>query len=131
MSCGYRYLNRSELASTRLCNDRIKCARDEGVVPLILVVRQVIDAAMASAAQLGLKHRTMVSRAYHDSLFMSTLAPTSMIFIPCKGGVSHRPDEFASADDIERGVKTLALTLARLSMAGLEPAKAPASTSEL
>lgn len=37
-----------------------------------------------------------------------------MIFIPCKGGVSHRPDEFASAKDIEQGVRVLALTLAEL-----------------
>lgn len=82
---------------------------------------------MASAAQLGLKHRKMVSRAYHDSLFMATLAPTSMIFIPCKGGMSHRPDEFSSPKDIERGVKTLALTLARLSVAGLDNMEAEAT----
>ena len=73
-----------------------------------------------SAKQLGAKYRKMVSRAYHDSLFMATIAPTSMIFIPCKGGVSHRPDEYAAPKDIERGVKALALTLARLSVAGLE-----------
>ncbi len=81
---------------------------------------QVIAAAEISAKQLGTKYRKMVSRAYHDSLFMATIAPTSMIFIPCKGGVSHRPDEYASPKDIERGVKALALTLARLSVAGLE-----------
>ena len=87
----------------------------------------MIDAALASAAQLGLKHRKMVSRAYHDSLFMATLAPTSMIFIPCKGGMSHRPDEFSSPKDIEKGVKTLALTLARLSVAGLDTVGAEAA----
>jgi len=37
-----------------------------------------------------------------------------MIFIPCRNGWSHRPDEFASANDIEIGVKALALTLATL-----------------
>jgi acetylornithine deacetylase/succinyl-diaminopimelate desuccinylase-like protein len=75
---------------------------------------QVIAAAEEAAQKLGASHRRMVSRAYHDSLFMSLLAPTGMIFIPCRGGWSHRPDEFASAEDIERGVKALALTLARL-----------------
>ena len=40
----------------------------------------------------------MVSRAYHDSLFMAQLAPVAMIFVPCRGGVSHRPDEFATVD---------------------------------
>jgi ureidoglycolate amidohydrolase len=57
----------------------------------------------------------MVSRAYHDSLFMSRIAPTSMIFIPCHKGYSHRPDEFASTTDIANGVAVLALTLASLS----------------
>jgi acetylornithine deacetylase/succinyl-diaminopimelate desuccinylase-like protein len=56
----------------------------------------------------------MVSRAYHDSLFMSRLAPTSMIFIPCHLGFSHRPDEFASTLDIVNGVSVLARTLATL-----------------
>jgi N-carbamoyl-L-amino-acid hydrolase len=56
----------------------------------------------------------MVSRAYHDSLFMARICPTSMIFIPCRGGVSHRPDEYSSPEAIARGVAVLALTLAEL-----------------
>lgn len=56
--------------------------------------------------------RRMVSRAYHDSLFMARIAPTAMIFIPCRNGYSHRPDEFAAPEDIERGVEVLAKTLA-------------------
>ncbi len=64
--------------------------------------------------ELALKRRQMVSRAYHDSLFMSRIAPTAMIFIPCRLGLSHRPDEFASTQDIENGVAVLARTLKRL-----------------
>jgi N-carbamoyl-L-amino-acid hydrolase len=56
----------------------------------------------------------MVSRAYHDSLFMARLAPTGMLFIPCRAGVSHRPDEYAAPEDLERGVQVLAATLNRL-----------------
>ncbi len=56
----------------------------------------------------------MVSRAYHDSLFMSRIAPVAMVFIPCRKGYSHRPDEYASPEDIERGVVVLAETLATL-----------------
>jgi acetylornithine deacetylase/succinyl-diaminopimelate desuccinylase-like protein len=37
-----------------------------------------------------------------------------MVFIPCRGGISHRPDEYASPGDIERGVRVLALALATL-----------------
>jgi ureidoglycolate amidohydrolase len=65
----------------------------------------------------GLKSRRMVARAYHDSTFMSRIAPMAMIFIPCRDGVSHRPDEYASPGDISGGVKVLAHTLAELSQA--------------
>lgn len=79
------------------------------------VLAQVIDMAMQAAEQLGASHIQMVSRAYHDSLFMAQIAPSGMIFIPCRNGWSHRPDEFASAEDIERGVNALAIALANLS----------------
>ena len=65
-----------------------------------------------------LKHRfefdKMVSRAYHDSLFMSRICPTAMLFIPCRGGVSHRPDEYSSPEAIAGGVLVLADALAAL-----------------
>jgi acetylornithine deacetylase/succinyl-diaminopimelate desuccinylase-like protein len=57
----------------------------------------------------------MISRAYHDSLFISRIAPTAMLFIPCYKGYSHRPDEYASIEDISRGTLVLAETLASLS----------------
>ncbi len=75
---------------------------------------QVVNAVLLATKQLGLSHKQMVSRAYHDSLFMAQIAPAGMIFIPCRNGWSHRPDEFSSAADIENGVKTLPLTLAEL-----------------
>src|SRR2546427_3003646 len=69
-------------------------------------------------SQCCLKHQLafipMVSRAYHDSLFMSRTAPVAMLFIPCRNGYSHRPDEYASRDDIGRGVTVLAEALATL-----------------
>jgi acetylornithine deacetylase/succinyl-diaminopimelate desuccinylase-like protein len=38
-----------------------------------------------------------------------------MIFIPCRGGISHRPEEYAEPADIASGVEVLARTLAKLS----------------
>jgi N-carbamoyl-L-amino-acid hydrolase len=58
--------------------------------------------------------KKMISRAYHDSLFMAQVCPTTMIFIPCRKGYSHRPDEFSSPQQIEKGVRVLAQTLATL-----------------
>jgi len=64
----------------------------------------------------GITPKHMVSRAYHDSLFMAQIAPIAMIFIPCRGGVSHRPDEYAAPADITNGARVLAATLACLAM---------------
>jgi N-carbamoyl-L-amino-acid hydrolase len=64
--------------------------------------------------ELGLRSLRMVSRAYHDSLFMARVSPTTMIFIPCRNGWSHRPEEYASRGHIASGAEVLAHTLARL-----------------
>ncbi|MCU0797443.1 MAG: M20 family metallo-hydrolase [Akkermansiaceae bacterium] len=74
----------------------------------------LLDTASACATSLGYSHRRMISRAYHDSLFMARLCPTLMIFIPCRNGWSHRPDEYASPEDIGRGVDLLTHTLLEL-----------------
>ena len=75
---------------------------------------EILDALEESAKEAGKSYRKMVSRAYHDSLFMARIAPVAMLFIPCRGGVSHRPDEYASPEAIGAGVHVLAQTLARL-----------------
>jgi N-carbamoyl-L-amino-acid hydrolase len=74
----------------------------------------IIETLSASCKKHGLTFLSMVSRAYHDSLFMSRIAPVGMLFIPCRNGYSHRPDEFASPEDIARGTLVLAETLASL-----------------
>ena len=74
----------------------------------------ILAAMEAAARDAGKSHKRMVSRAYHDSLFMARIAPVAMLFIPCRGGVSHRPDEYASPEWIGSGVHVLARTLATL-----------------
>ena len=76
----------------------------------------VVEALSASCRDAELAFMSMVSRAYHDSLFMSRIAPQGMLFIPCRNGYSHRPDEYASPEDIARGVEVLASTLSRLAV---------------
>ena len=75
---------------------------------------EIVDSISASCRKRGENYILMVSRAYHDSLFMSRIAPVSMLFIPCRNGYSHRPDEYASIEDIARGTLILAETLALL-----------------
>jgi N-carbamoyl-L-amino-acid hydrolase len=74
----------------------------------------ILAAIEQSVTESNHNSQTMVSRAYHDSLFMARIAPIAMIFIPCRNGVSHRPDEYASPQAIQTGVQVLAHTLARL-----------------
>ncbi len=74
----------------------------------------IIAAAEASAAAANVPSQRMISRAYHDTTFMSLVAPVGMIFIPCRDGISHRPEEYAAPEAIAAGVEVLARTLARL-----------------
>lgn len=74
----------------------------------------LIACAERSARELGLSCRRMISRAYHDSLFMARVCPTVMVFIPCRNGWSHRPDEYSSPEAIENGVSVLAAVLREL-----------------
>jgi N-carbamoyl-L-amino-acid hydrolase len=74
----------------------------------------ILESLEAAAIEAGRSYKRMVARAYHDSSFVAHIAPVAMLFIPCRGGVSHRPDEYASPEWIAGGVDVLARTLARL-----------------
>ena len=75
---------------------------------------QLVETIIGVCHELDLPVKKMISRAYHDSLFMAQICPTTMIFIPCFKGYSHRPDEYASPKQIKYGVAVLANTLAKL-----------------
>jgi len=77
---------------------------------------EIVEALSAACRKHGYKFLSMISRAYHDSLFMSRIAPVGMLFIPCRNGYSHRPDEYTSTEDIAQGTLILAETLASLSV---------------
>jgi len=62
----------------------------------------------------SIPYKKMVARAYHDTSFIAPIAPVAMIFIPCRNGVSHRPDEYSAPESIALGTRVLALTLAQL-----------------
>ena len=63
---------------------------------------------MRRATQLlGYDNMEMVSGAGHDSVYVSRVAPTAMIFVPCEGGISHNEIENAAKDDLEAGCNVL------------------------
>lgn len=69
--------------------------------PLLL---DVLDAACETA---GASHRRMASGAGHDTAWMARVTRSAMIFVPCLGGRSHAPEEFAETDDIALGAAVL------------------------
>jgi beta-ureidopropionase / N-carbamoyl-L-amino-acid hydrolase len=52
-----------------------------------------VDAVRRAARHFGYSHRNIVSGAGHDACYIARIAPTSMIFTPCVGGVSHNETE--------------------------------------
>ena len=74
-----------------------------------------VRAAMAGAVRdLGLTSISLPSGAGHDAAHMARLGPMGMLFVPSVGGLSHRPDESTSPEDLEAGVKALLATLLEL-----------------
>lgn len=67
-----------------------------------------------SINSLGLSYKFMPSGAGHDAQDMALIAPTGMIFVPSKGGISHSPKEFTSASDMANGANVLLKTILAL-----------------
>ncbi len=111
-------LRRIEAEAAKICERRgVRLALERlNVDAPAICDAQLVATVAAAGGEFGLGVKKMISRAYHDSLFMAQICPTTMIFIPCRGGVSHRPDEYSSPEQIERGVQVLALTLAKLAV---------------
>ncbi len=66
-----------------------------------------IDVVRSSAILCEYGINEMFSGAGHDAVYISSVAPTSMIFIPCDGGVSHNETENTSSEFCEAGANTL------------------------
>jgi len=65
-------------------------------------------AAVAKAAEdLGFSNRAIISGAGHDAVYLSRVAPTGMIFVPCKDGISHNEIEDAKQDELAAGCDVL------------------------
>ncbi len=74
-----------------------------------------IVACIAAAAEAeGLRHMRLPSGAFHDAQFVVPVAPTGMIFVPCRKGISHNPAEYSSPAQLAAGTRVLARTLQAL-----------------
>jgi N-carbamoyl-L-amino-acid hydrolase len=82
--------------------------------PPALMNARIREAIAAAAESLGLSRMAFPSGAGHDAQNMARLAPAGMIFVPCRGGISHSPREFTSIEDIAAGADVLLRTLIAL-----------------
>jgi N-carbamoyl-L-amino-acid hydrolase len=98
---------------------RAACARVGAACSVEVAVEEVVYfppcrfdeacvAAVRSGAQaLGLPHMEIVSGAGHDAVYVARVAPTAMIFVPCKDGISHNEIEDAQPADLAAGCNVL------------------------
>ncbi|MDU0113245.1 Zn-dependent hydrolase [Psychrosphaera aquimarina] len=81
--------------------------KDEWHSPAVQFNQDCVDSIEASVQQLGYPYKKMFSGAGHDSVYVSKVAPTAMIFIPCEGGISHNEAENVKQEDITSGCNVL------------------------
>lgn len=76
---------------------------------------KIVELLEATCDELGLGCTKLISGPFHDSLFVGRFAPTAMIFVPSKNGISHSPDEWTDYEQVAKGADVLAHTLLKLS----------------
>jgi N-carbamoyl-L-amino-acid hydrolase len=91
----------------------VEIQRTSATVPVACSPR-VQAAVTAACQQLGLRSTTLYSAAGHDAQNLALITDSGMLFIPSRGGKSHRVDETSDADAIERGANVLLGTLLTL-----------------
>jgi len=80
---------------------------NEWLSPSVQFDSDCISAVQKAADLLNYSNKQMVSGAGHDSVYVSRVAPTSMIFIPCEDGLSHNEAENVKKEDVEAGCNVL------------------------
>ncbi len=81
--------------------------REEWRLPPTVFDTHCVGAVKNAVETLGYDAIEMVSGAGHDSGYVAKAAPTSMIFVPCKDGLSHNEAEYAAPEDLEQGANVL------------------------
>ncbi len=75
--------------------------------PAVKFASELIDCVRAGTVQAGYKSRDMASGAGHDAAYIARVAPTTMIFVPCLGGISHNEAESTTLEECGAGAQVL------------------------
>ncbi len=87
-------------------------AQDHPVAMHPAMIREIEEVVKS----VGIDYMTMPSGAGHDAMHWTEVAPTGMIFIPCRDGISHNPAEFAAMNDIVVGAEVLENVIKNISL---------------
>lgn len=119
-------LRHPDNAALQVHGTRLEAAARAEAAPCAVTVTRMIDAPsnefdpalrerLARAAnRLGLGAMPILSAAGHDARHMAPLCPAAMIFIPCRDGISHSPEESAEPSDVQAGAALLAAVVKEL-----------------
>jgi N-carbamoyl-L-amino-acid hydrolase len=75
--------------------------------PPVNFAPELIECVRIGASKAGFASRDMISGAGHDAAYVARVAPTTMIFVPCAGGISHNEAESTSFDECAAGAQVL------------------------
>ncbi len=75
--------------------------------PSVKFAPELIDCVREGAKKAGFAARDIISGAGHDAAYIARVAPTTMIFVPCAGGISHNEAEATSFDECAAGAQVL------------------------
>jgi len=77
------------------------------ISPAVKFDPRLIECVKAGAEKSGFTTREMASGAGHDAAYIARVAPTTMIFVPCLGGLSHNEAESTSFEECSAGAQVL------------------------
>jgi N-carbamoyl-L-amino-acid hydrolase len=75
--------------------------------PAVKFAPELIECVRTGTAKAGFTSRDMISGAGHDAAYIARVAPTTMIFVPCAGGISHNETESTSFEECAAGAQVL------------------------
>jgi N-carbamoyl-L-amino-acid hydrolase len=106
-------LNRMDAALRKVCEEEARAIgltlelKEIWYSPPVKFARECVGAVEQAAKELGYGHMPIISGAGHDAVYLSRVAPTAMVFVPCEDGISHNEVENATKDDVAAGCDVL------------------------
>lgn len=95
----------TDIAHRRQVTLSVELQQDLKATPCDPGLTRLMEQAVQTAT--GTVPRTLVSGAGHDAMVMAGLVPVSMLFLRCRAGISHHPDEAVMKDDVEAGLRAM------------------------